>query len=45
MESNVVQNVAEMRDGDDAALLFIVEIEGFLQIEKKIAREVVRLAL
>ena len=41
MESEVVEDVAEVRDGDDTTLFFVVEIEGFLEIEKEVTREVV----
>ena len=45
MESEVVKDVAEVRDGDDTTLFFVVEIEGFLEIEKEVTREIVWLAL
>ena len=41
MESEVVEDVAEVRDGDDTTLFFVVEIEGFLEIEKEVTREIV----
>ena len=45
MESEVVQNIVEMRHGDVAHLLLVIVIESFLELGVDVARQIVSIDL